>query len=338
MCVTNVYVDRYPDGREVEFRQTSICQYGQPGKPCANLSILENPVRNIQFNEPTTQFILTQPIFPSTPPRTSGGSHHRQSVEDNSLEEGHRRRKLPILKSTPTHKKERIVVDSSPTPRTLPQSYDQTFTAPSSPIIPPRTIDERRPRPGIVDERPLRAARAPSVDAVSPRSMSHTAFDFRAELAYRERRRRALELEAEHEDTRRRQERINELDDEIRRRSAVPVSPASIRQRSSFQLGIDRSNIGELKSDDRLGEKELEKRCLDERDRNMRRRLEEEEEEAMRQRLRERQIPRRAEPAPRRRRLLYNEGIYGWEDGSPESNKSATSTVSPCSHVMSDRE
>jgi Heterokaryon incompatibility protein (HET) len=68
MCVTNVYIDRYPDGKQVEFRKTSYCVYGQPsaGRPCHKLSILENAVRKIQFGEPTTEYMMTsykyQPI------------------------------------------------------------------------------------------------------------------------------------------------------------------------------------------------------------------------------------------------------------------------------------
>lgn len=324
MCVTNVYVDRYPDGREVEFRQTSICQYGQPGRPCQKLAVLENPIRNIKFGEPTTQYILTQPIFPLTPPRSSGGSHHRHSVGDSSSEEGRRRRRHSILKPTRTHRKERIViVDSPPTPRTPPQVYNQVSTAPNSPIVPPRIVDERRSRPIIVDERPIRLARAPSVPRRSlsqtratrvvwdSPSTSHTSFDLRAERereerADLERRRRALErdeLEADREELRRREQRMQAIDDEIRRRPAVPVPPAPLRQRAFLRPVIDQSlalqeRLGALRLDDHVGERVIvdaaaERRRLAEIDRIARQRLVEDEEEAMRQRLRERQLPRR---------------------------------------------
>jgi hypothetical protein len=59
MCVTEIYTGRYPDGKEVEFRQTRICKYGQPGKPCENRSTLENTPRPIGYGEPTTEDILT---------------------------------------------------------------------------------------------------------------------------------------------------------------------------------------------------------------------------------------------------------------------------------------
>jgi len=269
--------------------------------------------------------MLTQSIFPSTPPRSSGGSHHRHSIGDNSSEEGRRRRRHSILKPHRTHKKERIIiVDSPPTPRTPPQVYNQVFTAPNSPIVPPRIVDERRPRPVIVDERPLlRSARALSAPrrslsqtrgvrvAWDSPSTSHTSFDLRAERereerADRERRRRALEreeLEAERQESRRREERMRAIDDEIRRRPAVPVPPAPLRQRPLLRPVIDQSEalqgmMGGLRLDDRLGERVIvdvaaERRRLAEIDRIARQRLEEEEEEALRQRLRERQLPRR---------------------------------------------
>ncbi|RFU24544.1 hypothetical protein B7463_g11796, partial [Scytalidium lignicola] len=168
MCVTNIYIDRYPNGREVEFRQTSLCQYGLPGRPCQALTTLENPVRKIQYGELSTEYMLTQSAFAQTPPRSPGGSHHRYSGGDTGSEDGQRRRRsrrmsfavdVGLGKKLPTkqHRKERIViVDSPPTPQTPPQAYRQTFTAPSSPN-PPFIIDgSLRGRPIIVDERPLR--------------------------------------------------------------------------------------------------------------------------------------------------------------------------------------
>lgn len=173
MCVTNVYVDRYPDGKELEFRDTEICQYGAPGRPCAKLSTLENPVRNIQFGEPTTEYMMTahRRSFPQTPPRSSGGSNHRRqsssiSSDDRAEREGgirrrasERKREVPVLRPTRTHRKERIViVDSPPTPRTPPQTFGQTFSVPNSPASPPFIVDglpRERGRPIIVDERPL---------------------------------------------------------------------------------------------------------------------------------------------------------------------------------------
>lgn len=190
MCVTNVYVDRYPDGKELEFRHTEICQYGAPGRPCAKLSTLENPVRNIQFGEPTTEYMIVAQYkrsLPQTPPRSAGNSHHRRqsssvSSEDKNANEGIRRRsskrEVPALRPTRTHRKERIViVDSPPTPRTPPQVYNQT-SLPNSPATPPFIIDglpRERGRPIIVDERPLQRDREILREGDSRRnSNSHT--------------------------------------------------------------------------------------------------------------------------------------------------------------------
>lgn len=116
------------------------------------------------------------------------------------------------------------------------------------------------------------------------------------------------------------------IDDEIRRRPAVPVPPAPLRQRPYLRPVIDQSQalqerLGGLRLDDRLGERVIvdaaaERRRLAEIDRIARQRLEEDEEEAMRQRLIERQLPRRrfsVGPGHRRHRVLYDDGVYRWE-------------------------
>lgn len=278
MCQTNIFVDQYPNGQNVEFRQTSYCQYGQPGRPCQKLSTLENPVRKIQFGEPTTEFMMTahQRVFPHTPPRSSGGSHHRHSGGDTTSEEGRRRHskrrsELFPLRAHRQHKKERIViVDSPPTPRTPPQLFRELFpaTAPSSPAT-PYIVDGfphgERGRPVIVDERPL--PRAISIGAVvgqrrrarsqsrgrfqwdSP-SSSHTSFDSRArreaeELERLEEARRRAERDeriAELQAERRREERIRQQDENIRRRPAVPFPPAPLRHRPFLRPVVDQTH------------------------------------------------------------------------------------------------
>ena len=346
MCVTNVYIDRYPDGKQVEFRKTSYCVYGQPsaGRPCQKLSTLENPIRKIQFGEPTTEYMMTshQRVYPQTPPHSSGGSRHRYSGGEDTSSEGRRRSARRrsdhyVLKPTREHRKERIViVDSPPTPRTPPQMYRETFTAPSSPASPfifeglPRR--ERGRAPIIVDERPLlrrldsndavvgRRARSRSVPRVqwdSP-SSSHTSFDLRArreaeELEFEERRRR------EERDERiahlRREEKIRQQDEEIRRRPPIPLRP-----RQYFGPVIDQTQalLGGLSLEDRVGERvlvvEAENRRA--RDRAIKARWAAEEEEAMKQRLKERQLPKRRSsvgPGARRHRVLYDDGVYRWE-------------------------
>lgn len=300
MCVTNVYVDRYPDGKELEFRHTEICQYGAPSRPCAKLSTLENPVRNIQFGEPTTEYMMTahRRSFPQTPPRSSGGSVHRRqsssvSSDDRGIGEGgvrrrpsERKREVPTLRPTRQHRKERIViVDSPPTPRTPPQTTDQTFSVPNSPASPPFIIDglpRERGRPIIVDERPLqrereilrerevvretqpeRRQRVPSVGAVvggrrrlstsrerfgwdSP-SSSHTSFDSRA-------RREVEEIE------RRKRER-EEMDREMEKRDRERTLAAAEREARERERERDRERERkDREREERIAKLEAERR------------------------------------------------------------------------------
>src|SRR5271168_611534 len=94
MCVTEVYIDRYPDGAEVEFRQTRLCQYGRPGRPCETHSTLENTPRSIEYGEPTSEFMIRQL---NTPPRSSTSSGRPSLVETNDESPRPRRKRRPGL-------------------------------------------------------------------------------------------------------------------------------------------------------------------------------------------------------------------------------------------------
>ena len=339
------------------FRQLSICQYGQPNRPCPTHSTVENPVRRIQFGEPTTQYMLTQPAFPSTPPRSSGGSGHRlsggsarrHSRSPATSEDGkHRRhsRRLSFLKPHKEHRKERIIiVDAPPTPRTPPQAYPQTFTAPSSPN--PLLRSPRR-QPIIVDERAFfPRVRAPSVGAglgdhprhrssSRPRhgwesaSTSHTSFDLRAEREREERdrheRHRHEEREREMDSEIRLARLIAQQDAEIRSRPAVPIAPRPLGQRPYLRPVVDQSQalqsmMNGLSLSNRVGERALveaaaDRRRREQKEKAVKQHLAAAEEEAQRQRLRERQMPRRrfsVGPGHRRHRVLYDDGVYRWE-------------------------
>jgi hypothetical protein len=105
MCVTNIYVDRYPDGKEVKFLQTTYCENGEPAadQPCQKLSTLENPTQNIQFGEPTTEYTLTADdrVFPHAPPREPLSSHPSAIMNPNDLW-GSAAHSLDSPRSTPT--------------------------------------------------------------------------------------------------------------------------------------------------------------------------------------------------------------------------------------------
>lgn len=287
MCVTNIYVDVYPDGQRSEFRQTSICQYGQPGRPCSKTSSLENPPRKISWGEPSTEYMLTSHarVFPAvmrphTPPRSSGGSINRRSGGYLSAEDGARRRdsqrrsaELKKRSASPKpkreHRKERIIiVDAPPTPRTPPQQYNQVYTAPNSPVARGRPIIvDERPRPpprvpsvgAVVGERPARRQRSPSrrrSDWDSP-SSSHTSFDLqseeRAKIEAKARRdSRIAELEAE----KKRDEHIRAHDEAIRNRPAVPLSSQPPKSRQYLRPVVDQTEalpamMGGMRLDER---------------------------------------------------------------------------------------
>jgi hypothetical protein len=319
MCVTNIYVDRYPDGREVEYRHLSTCQYGSASRPCPGHSIIENSVRKIQYGEASTQNIFNHPTFPASPPLSSTSSHHRfsggsgrHSRSVSRSDDGRLYIQRSSVKPTRQHRKERIiVVDAPPTPTTPPQLFASAFTAPSSP--------DPRGRPIIVDERPHYLAASPrrhsrsrpSFGWDSP-STSHTSFDLRAERELAERtqreqaraqRRRDGELDEEL----RRARLIAEANADIQRRAAVPI-PIPQRQRSYLRPVVDQTQdlherLGGLTLNSR-GESVLRDRTGAAAD------------EAMKQRLRERQMPKRSStvgPGLRRTRVLYNDGMYRWE-------------------------
>lgn len=321
MCITHIYVDRYPDGREVEFRHLSNCQYGTKERPCRGHTIVDSPVRRIQYGDapPHTQAVPNHSIYVSSPPLSSSSSQNRYSGEfrrhsrsQSRSDDGRLYVKQSSLRPARPHCKERIiVVDAPPTPTTPPKLFG-TFTAPSSP--------NPRGRPIIVDERPLR--RAPSHRRSHSRppfgwdtpSTSHTSFDLRAEREREER----LQREQEHTQRRRREDREAQLDEEarrarliaeanedIKRRAAVPV-PMPPRQRTYLRPVVDQTQalqerLGGLTLDTRGENPPMDRAAMD---------------EAMKQRLRERQMPKRRStvgPGHRRQRVEYDDGMYRWE-------------------------
>ena len=336
MCITNIYVDRYPDGREVEFRQLSTCQYGYPGRPCPTHTTVENPVRMIQYDEAPTQNILNHPLFPSSPPlsstssqkRNSGGPR-RPSRSESRSDDGRLYIKRSSLKPSRQHRKERIVVvDAPPTPTTPPQHYAGTFTAPSSP--------DPKGRPVIVDERPLYSTASPGqhsrprhvADWDTP-STSHTSFDLRAErekeeraAAQRERdhartQRRREEREAQLDEQARRARKIAEANDDINRRAAIPIAMPP-RPRTYLRPVVDQTQglqerMGGMTLNGRGGESSG---VVSSRMAPMMSSAAAAD-EALKQRLKERQLPSRRStvgPGQRRHHVMYNNNlVYRWE-------------------------
>lgn len=319
MCITNIYVDRYPDGREVEVRQLSNCQYGSQSRPCRTHSTVENPVRNIQFGETPGLNLPNYPIFPASPPlsSTSSGEYRKQSRSRSRSDDGYPRPKRSSLRTSRLHPQERIlVVNAPPTPTTPPQMFPNSSTAPPSP--------DPRARPIIVDERPFYRNKSPSRRPKAPASWdspstSHTSFDLQAERE-REKEERAAERRQQAKARRRRDEReamdkerlIAEANEDINRRAAIPIPIAipSSRQRTHIRPVIDQSTkalqerMGGLTLSGRTGGLPPVVTTSMTYD------------EAMTQRLRERQLPNRRSSVgvgERRPRFLYDPGMYRWE-------------------------
>ena len=321
MCVTNIYVDRYPDGREVEFRHLSTCQYGSPGRPCSAHSTVQNAVRMIQYGEAPTQNIFNHPIYPSSPPLSStssgkrySGESHRHSRSQSRSDDGRIYLKRSSLKPTRQHRKERIiVVDAPPTPTTPPQLFAGTFTAPSSP--------DPKGRPIIVDERPLYRPTTPRQRSRSRTpfgwdspSTSHTSFDHRAEREQeariqRRREERAAQLDEEAHKAR----LIAQANEDIKRRAAIPLTTPPRQRPTYLRPVVDQTQALQ----ERFGAMALNGhgdgapagRPVPMVVNSM-------AEEAMKQRLRERQLPKRrftVGPGHRRHRVLYDDGLYRWE-------------------------
>jgi hypothetical protein len=177
MCVTDIYIDRYPDGAEIEFRQTRLCQYGRPGRPCETHSTLENTPRRIDYGEPTSEFIIRQL---NTPPRSSTSSGRPSFVElEDESPKPKKKRRSGLLMSTffgdPPRRRTRrenvIVIDGPPSPRS-PRS-------PRTPRTPPPPPPPPAPFPGHWSSSRLPRTPPPYVYDAAPRGRSPVIVDDR---------------------------------------------------------------------------------------------------------------------------------------------------------------
>ena len=268
MCRTEIFVDRYPDGGEIEFSETELCQYGHPGKPCGTHSVLENTPRKIQYGEPTSEYILTQ----MTPPRSSASSQRSSLIDfrDESPQPDRRKRPESLAMSSlfadPRRRRSRdkvVVVDGPPLPRsprttppplsppllTRPRVPGYRLTPPPSRAAPAYAYDvtPRGRHPVVVDNH-LHPHRGSSVEVVisnrqsGRRTRSRSPSPSLAELRRleeeeeRQRQRRYDEREAElaaaemreARERRRREERRARHDAEIDARPPVPPSRPAV--------------------------------------------------------------------------------------------------------------
>jgi hypothetical protein len=341
MCTTEVYTDVYPDGRRKEIPRTTYC----PAR-CPNPVIYKHPPRVIQY-EPNNQYLYAQPGLPTphqsprttTPVYSSGNESDRSRRSSGSASKQRRESgvylngtKILDLNRKRQSRGERIViVDSPPTSRTPPKTYNNPYSAPSSPNANiPYNIVSAAPRdaglrPVIVDERPRHVSievvnDAPNKHHSHRRHGSHSSHHSHSSSnnSDEERRRRKKqdrEDQKRAEDEIKRQKvraRIAAANEEIQRRPAVPLKRTSTTTYVRPKVEVEVPGAKIRNDRDRELAEAMARLAIERRERD----AQKQDDEAQRQRLMERMAPKRRStvgPGMRRHRVMYDDGIYRWE-------------------------
>ena len=336
MCTTKRFTKLYHDGHREESYRYERCQEARMGLPClesasSSRSRATQPsyAYNDSYLPPTPSYtpVTSTPVYRSGD--DSDRSYHSASsngrrrsgryyVTDNQyLEVNHHRSYRPTHREGGRRGAERVViVDGPPTPRTPPQTYAFSHSAPSSPnfsnSIPhvveatPRR-DSTRHRPVIVDERPR-----PRVHIVEPSPERLPKTHLRVPSADKTKP-TATSTSREQDKLAKQREEIARQNAEINSRPSVPVSRPLKRSTTTYAQPSTAFNPSAEVSDP-FARMDLNKDQR--REERARRREEKAEQEAMDRRLRERLMPRRRAtvgPGTRRHPILYDDNIYRWE-------------------------
>ncbi|KND86553.1 hypothetical protein TOPH_08810 [Tolypocladium ophioglossoides CBS 100239] len=366
MCTTYMYTYVHADGRREQVRRPALCNAARYGQPCVDNVVLQHPPQYVPspFQASSSQPTPYAGHFPPTPPRSGTPNYRSGSESDRSyhsssssrrrsgvyingqrvldLSRRDRGREHDRERERHPSRRERIVlVDSPPTPRTPPQTFNLPHTAPSSPNASMPYVVEAEPRepssrrPVIVDERPRAERPRVQIEVFDTphnstskhvRHSSSSSHDSRPshtsaeeeELRQRRRQREAsrqdrrVDKEAREKEAReaRIRQRIAEANAEINDRPPVPMPPAP-RRASTF---VATKTAREAR--DREAELIDAVRRLDVEEKRREKRAERDEDDAQRARLRERMVPQRRAsvgPGSRRHRVLYDDGVYRWE-------------------------
>ncbi|KFY28909.1 hypothetical protein V493_02661 [Pseudogymnoascus sp. VKM F-4281 (FW-2241)] len=230
MCITDIFVDSYPDGAEVEFHRVKLCQHGYPEDPCDLHIVKEQPIRHIQYGEPTSEFMISQI---RSPPRSSASAPMVEVTEERQPKASQKRRPLSNLfmgsffpsttrrrrGNSRSKSRERVVVINAPPspnrPRTPPPTASPTYYD-SRAFMPPMSPRyDSNDAAYIVEVSPSRGRQRPIIHETSrPRSAS---IEFRYVSPRRERspsqkrrderRRRQRQEERERQEVRERRDR-----------------------------------------------------------------------------------------------------------------------------------
>ncbi|ELR04871.1 hypothetical protein VC83_05879 [Pseudogymnoascus destructans] len=194
MCVTEIFVDSYPDRAEVEFHWVKLCQHGYPEDPCDLHVVKEKPIRFIQYGEPTSEFIISQI---RTTPRSPASAPMVEVIEEVTTPRARqKRRPLSNLlmgalfpsttrrrrRSSRSKSRERVVIINAPPsptrPRTPPPTASPIYYDPrvSMPPMPPRY--ESNDAAYIVEVSPSRGRQRPIIHETSRRPRSPIEFRY----------------------------------------------------------------------------------------------------------------------------------------------------------------
>jgi hypothetical protein len=344
MCVTNVYVDRYPDGKDVKFRQTSHCPYGKPGRPCKKLSTLENPVRKIQFGESTTEYLMTahQRSFPNTRPKSPRAESGRKVAGLRSRENLQIDRKLRIKEAEEERMRLRHLEDVEALRReqlakrqaniapilgqkpTIAWKALDKYSAISTTISKDNTAGEcarkaqlfaefgQKLKPCIMFNSPAQQISKATSQQSSNDEIPHYRVGVDGHIVnVKPSSQSSIRPTRVH-----RKERIIIVDSPPTTRTPPHLFQQTFTAPSSSAtpLFIDGDDFPRERGRPIIVDERPLERSRVERDRQAR--IQAQEDEIMKKRLRERQMPKRRfpiGPGKRRRRVLYDDGVYRWE-------------------------
>lgn len=334
MCQTDVFTLVHPDGHAEKQFSPNFCPLSRHGIPCANEIVFQHPPQFIAPPQYMTQLPPTPTYTPrsSTPNYRSGDdsdrSHHSSSSSKKRLSglyiDGRKVLNVERRDRRPSRSERIVLVDSPPTPRTPPQTWNAPHTAPSSPntnayVVDASPRESSRRKTVIVDERPHvmfidtpRSSKHSRKTSTSSRESRST--DDEEKRQRRKERKERKEREEKEAKEQKMRLRIAKANAEIAGRPAVPVPPAPLKRSSTstYKRGAVEVRDREAEIAEAMNRLTFEEARREEKARK----LEEKEEEAQRQRLMERIQPRRRAsvgPGVRRHRVLYDDGLYRWE-------------------------
>ncbi|OBT68333.1 hypothetical protein VE03_02302 [Pseudogymnoascus sp. 23342-1-I1] len=260
MCITEIFVDSYPDGQEVEFHRVKLCQHGYPEDPCDLHVVKEQPIRYIQYGEPTSEFIISQIRTPTRPPAPAPMV---EVIEERPARSRPKRRPLSNLfmgalfpsttrknrRSSRSKSRERVVVINAPPstarPRTPPPTASPIYYDPRVFMPPMSPGYGNNDAAYIVEVSPSRGRQRPIIHETSRRPRS-ASIEFRYTSPSRQRspsqQRRDERRRRQRQEERERRE-LRELRDQREARLVAEIKEERERRRRQEFLMLQDAEI-----------------------------------------------------------------------------------------------